>query len=284
MKRRVVALVTVSVAACYQDVIDGRTFKGEGRGVLIAAGTFPMGAEASSGSDSEHPRHDVTLAAFRIDATEVTVGDYLDWAKDHGAECAYGGGSGPCVSCSGDGCDVSSSALATHPMVGVTWYGAGAYCVAKGQRLPTEAEWERAAAGPQGARRFPWGNECPTSGFGGGCAAETWTNSTSRANCLEIDCHDGFDGTAPVGSFPLGSTPEGVLDLAGNALEWVEDAYHPTYDGAPANATAWTGGTERAGRGGGPGYTGEDLRVTARFQLDPHQGYFDVGFRCVSSP
>ena len=157
---------------------------------------------------------------------------------------------------------------ADHPVLEVTWYGARAYCAWVGKRLPSEAEWERAAAGTE-STVFPWGGNVP---------------ATPHASCAETACADGFRHTSPIGRFPDGDSEAGCRDMAGNVWEWVEDAYHATYDGAPIDGSAWLvpASTSRVARGGGWDDPLEDLRTRrrARYASDatPNDG---VGFRCA---
>lgn len=167
----------------------------------------------------------------------------------------------------------------SHPVVQVSWNDAVAYCRWAGKRLPTDAEWEKAARGPYG-NLFPWGNE-----FDG-----TLTNSCDT-NCADLPQHknddfdDGFRTTAPVGSYPDGVSPYGVHDMAGNVWEWVNDAYDPYYyyyapeynPGGPILADI----THRIVRGGS--FTSEIgyVRTTSKSFDPPETAYFGVGFRCA---
>ncbi|MFF7026741.1 formylglycine-generating enzyme family protein [Streptomyces albidoflavus] len=152
----------------------------------------------------EAPRSRVRVPAFRIARTQVTVGRWAPFARATGRP--------------------SPEAPADHPVTGVTWEAATAYCRWLGERLgtpgrirlPTEDEWERAARGDDD-REFPWGD----------------TYRTGLANLVDL----GLGTTAPVGSFPGGASPYGVLDLAGNADEWTSTRYAP-YPGAPAGVPA----------------------------------------------
>jgi formylglycine-generating enzyme required for sulfatase activity len=220
--------------------------------VVIPAGELLMG---SSDKDelavaSEKPQHSVYLDAFAIDVLPVTVAQYRDF-------CRVTGHAMPPEPIWGWRDD--------HPVVNVNWFDAFAYANWVGKRLPTEAEWEKAARGADG-RLFPWG--------------DTW--DPSRGHCLK---GDQLTGTAPVGSYPAGASSYGVLDLAGNIWEWCADWYDPYYylwaprRNPPGPETSHT----RVLRGGSwrcnvPGY----LRCAYRnFNRGPATWYNDRGFRCA---
>ena len=180
--------------------------------LLVPAGPFEMGS--TNGAPDEAPVHTVQLEAFYIDKYEVTAAQYVAFLNATGGN--EDGEGHPLldledslddaqVARSGDVYALKDQELADHPVVEVSWYGAWTYCGWAGLRLPTEAEWEKAARGTDG-RKFPWGEEI----------------DGIKANYL--DSGDAFDnGTTPVGLFPDGASPYGALDMAGNVWEWVWD-------------------------------------------------------------
>jgi formylglycine-generating enzyme required for sulfatase activity len=170
--------------------------------VVIPGSEFIMGNDGRGddgpGDEDERPAHRVRVASFRIDRYETTTAMYAAFVKATGRTIPHHWVSG-----------TYPDGKADHPVVYVDWHDADAFCRWAGKRLPTEAEWERAARGTDG-RRFPWGNEF----------------STTKANTPQywLIKHEPGD-TMPVGSFPQGRSPEGLEDMAGNVYEWVSDWY-----------------------------------------------------------
>jgi formylglycine-generating enzyme required for sulfatase activity/tRNA A-37 threonylcarbamoyl transferase component Bud32 len=237
--------------------------------VYVPAGEFAMGS--TEGYGDEQPVHTVALDAFWLDQTEVTNAQYATFLNERGNQ-EEGGVTwldiedGDCqIEKSGDTFQPESG-YGVHPVIEVSWYGAAVYCEWTGGRLPTEAEWEYAARGPEGFV-YPWG--------------DSW--QPGLANCDEDDCEDGFEYTAPVGSFPEGASWVGALDMAGNVWEWVADWYDAEYYARSPreNPTGPEDGDYRVQRGGSWGNSVDVSRCGYRRWDDPWGRDFDWGFRCV---
>lgn len=193
--------------------------------VFVPAGKFAMGSE------NEGPIHKVYLDDFWIDRTEVTNAQFAAFIEATGyTTTAEKRGESWVDDVSGinnadwkhpQGADSNLNGLDEHPVVHVSWYDAAAYCQWRDARLPTEAEWEKAARGVDGYL-FPWGNL-----FDGELLNSCDINCP--ANWRDITINDKYARTAPVGSYPGGASPYGVLDMVGNVVEWVADWYAYDY-------------------------------------------------------
>jgi len=240
-----------------------------------ATTTFEMGRPTTDtwGYSDEQPAHTVTLDAYQIDKYEVTASEYKA-CVDIGVCTAAGTGGYQTYDTAGK---------ENHPINYVDWMQAFTYCDWLGKRLPTEAEWERAAKG-ETQRRFPWGDSCPIEWSTTECASGNWTSTTAKANG-STSCHDGYAATSPVGSFPSGVSPDGVHDMAGNVYEWVKDWYGARYySTSPAtNPTGPLSGSDRVGRGGGWSNYGSPLCAAGRLNVTPGNRDGSLGFRCASS-
>jgi formylglycine-generating enzyme len=226
--------------------------------ITIPAGAFLMGTPEGQGREDEWPQRSVYLDAFMIDQVEVTNERYMRFVKATGHRTPPNPyGTGPLQSIQG---------IEHLPVVQTTWYDAKTYCGWAGKRLPTEAEWEKAARGTDG-RLYPWGNDPPTA---------------KRAN-FDREWEDEQTLHA-VGTLPGGDSPYGVKDMAGNAREWVADWYEAEYyrhapDRNPQGPDKK--GVVRSIRGGSWHSPASDLTTAARgrggFALQTH----GTGFRCV---
>jgi formylglycine-generating enzyme required for sulfatase activity/plastocyanin len=230
---------------------------------LIPEGEFVMGADDRL--PNEKPRRTVKLPAFWIDRAEVTNAQFCDflnafrnnreeegvrWINLDDPECKIRAGEKR-------GEFVVEKGFENHPVVCVSWYGAAAYAKWLGKRLPTEAEWERAARGTDG-REFPWGNQ-----LGANRANISVANAPSKE-------------TKPVGSFPDGKSPEGCLDMSGNVWEWTADEYRETPEAALDEQNP-----RKVIRGGAFDSPPSFARCSVRIGVEPTHRSHKVGFRCA---
>ena len=265
----------------------------------VPGGSFLAGTEADAGSDNEHPAHSVTVAPFLMDRYEVTVGRFRRYLTAYDpAMPTDGAGAHPLIAnsgwhaawamalpssrdefsfavaeCGGTWTDLPGSAEAL-PMTCVTWFEAFAFCAAEGKRLPTEAEWEYAAAGGGEQRPYPWGSAPPSAEYAVyGCLFD------GQPGCSMADLPG-------VGSRPRGAGRWGHLDLAGSVWEWLLDVYQP-YSSAPCDNCAPVSDDIMAGRVFRGGDFRQDevsyLRTAARLGFTG--GFPDQarGFRCARS-
>ena len=234
--------------------------------VLVPAGEFIMGTDDPNAPDDQRPARKVNVDAFYIDKHEVTNAQFQEfiladgyntrkyWTKEgwdfiqkdrylyidiarvpYRIESPLGF----------DGNGVSTEP--DHPVIGVSWYEASAFAKWADKRLPTEAEWEKASRGTD-ARLYPWGN----------------TFDFSKLNYFPHQ-----EKLSPVGSFPEGASPYGVLDMAGNVAEWCTDSLQD--------------GNIKAVRGGSWSSIRKNLRCASRVKKSPSYRYYTVGFRCAKS-
>jgi formylglycine-generating enzyme required for sulfatase activity len=239
---------TLGIGSSQVSPIDGMTL------LYVPEGPFTMGADY--GYSGERPVHEVTLSAFWVDQTEVTNGMY--------ALCVEAGNCASPIRKSSNLIDYyyGFESYADYPVIFISWQDAADYCTWAGRRLPTEAEWEKAARGTDG-RPYPWGSAAPD------------------ATLANFD-HN-LDDVARVGSYPVGASLYEALDLAGNVSEWTADWYGEEYYAIspeldpPGPET----GEHRVIRGGS--WTGNDRGVWSfhRALRLPDSPAFDIGFRCV---
>lgn len=224
----------------------------------VPGGTFELGS--ATGDAIERPPHSVTVSAFYIHRTEVTVLAYRDCQASNACTTpdAYDEFERPY-------CNWNATGREAHPVNCLDWSQANAFCRYIGARLPTEAEWEFAARGDTG-RPYPWGTEAPDD------TRLAWSGTTPR------------EGTSTVGSFPAGASPFGVLDLSGNVVEWIGDWHGAFHDGAVTDPTGASFGETRGVRGGGWQAIRPDwVRATMRDGDTPTARTDDLGFRCAKA-
>jgi serine/threonine-protein kinase len=246
----------------------------------VPAGPFLMGS--ATGLSDEQPLHTVILDAFWIDRTEVTNSMY--------GRCVQSGSCEP----PSNTLDYADPSLSSHPVAFVSWNNARTYCAWARRRLPTEAEWEKAATWDPGKRQqrvYPWGDQfdCRLGNFDDETELDSFV-VPGGPNC------DGYPRSSPVGSFPAGASPYGALDMAGNVWEWVHDAFLETDplagsqknyyaisppsnpQGVDQSASAY-----RVQRGGGWNMAFGFGRASYRLWFGMDDRYADVGFRCTRS-
>jgi formylglycine-generating enzyme required for sulfatase activity len=224
--------------------------------VTIPAGPFIRGT--MSGGFDEQPQRTIHLETFSIDRFEVTNHQYQQFVLATGHRKA-----GPP---SRYAKSIAKMRGTNQPAVYVSWEDANEYCHWRGKRLPTEAEWEKAMRGTDG-RLWPWGNQEKPNG----------------ANWARVQ--DGHDVSARVGTFQTDKSPYGVMDGAGNVMEWVADWYQEAYykESPAKDPPSPEFGTFRVMRGGGYTTTGADIRITSRSKMVPDFRDETIGFRCAIS-
>ena len=268
-----IGLMLAVLAACDQSSISSISPEDM---VLIPAGEFIMGTDSKGANADQKPAHTVYLDAFYIDKHEVTNAEYEEfilaggykkrefWTEEgwnfiqkfqfdadewHQIETPLQYG------------ENSVSTDPNHPVIGVSWYEANAYAAWAGKRLPTEAEWEKAARGTDG-RIYPWGNEM---------------------NFSKLSYFPHIIKLQAVGSFPEGASPYGVMDLAGGVWEWCADWYDDSYypQSPRRNPTGPDKGEYRVLRGGGWDSIRLQLQTSYRYYDKENRRTYNIGFRCV---
>jgi formylglycine-generating enzyme required for sulfatase activity len=233
------------------------------RMLYIPAGDFEMGSNlgASAGPSNPRPKHKVYLDAFWIDQTEVSNGQYQLCVDD--GECTL-----PLKTSSNIHPDYfQNPEYENYPVIYVTWYQAKAYCAWAGRRLPTEAEWEKAARGSDG-QLYPWGVAAPHPAL--------------------LNFADNVGDTQPVGSYPDGASPYGVLDMSGNVWEWGADWLDKGYsyyaESPRQNPKGPDQGELRVLRGGSWTFGADRALAAYRLGYPPDSTTLDIGFRCALTP
>jgi len=309
-----IAVAAAALATARAGSVDRVVYR-ESDMVRVDGGTFAMGMSASEREvqalladcaaefgdlaemyckpeyfiDPAQPRHTVYLPGFEIDRYEVTVAEYR--------ACAAAGGCDVAALVSGDSRYVADDAL---PMVNVTWQDAVDYCAWEGKRLPTEAEWEKAARGTDG-RRWPWGNQQRADGANHGAVDIELLRGPAWGSAQYIsDDSDGYATAVPPGTLAWSDGPYGAYDMAGNVSEWVADYFASGYGPCDSDARQAIGGCVERGRidpvvdappagvaslrvyrGGSWAEPKLFGRTYFRLYADPEQRAFDRGFRCA---
>jgi formylglycine-generating enzyme required for sulfatase activity len=259
--------------------------------VCVPAGEFVMGSLVSdtNSRDDERPQHKVFLDAFWIDQTEITNAMFAKFVAETGY-VTDGERIGHGIAYDGDyWVEVSKASwlyprgiysgienLNNHPVVQISWNDAYAYCQWADRRLPTEAEWEKAARGTD-ASIYPWGNEDVADHLA------NFADVNLEVEDAESSMDDGYQFTAPVGSYPEGASPFGALDMVGNVWEWVADYYSSIYyeDSSVLNPTGPLTGEKRVLRGAAWRYNPKYLRIARRVGDLPEFRIDFGGFRCA---
>ena len=234
--------------------------------ILIPAGEFWMGSLAGEGYDGEHPKHKVYLNSYYVDKYEVTNAQYKKFCDARGRVYPEGPG--------WSSMDNYFVNYPKYPAVNVSWNDAVAYATWAGKRLPTEAQWEKAARGP-GALKYPWGNAEPDAGGYYRCNYDPGEAGA-----------DGYEFASPVGTYQRGVSPYGVHDMAGNVWEWCSDWHDETYYGrSPSkNPRGPESGEYRVLRGGSWGGGAFLVRCANRISRMASNRFTRDGFRCGFAP
>ena len=236
--------------------------------VLIPEGIFTMGSDI--GPSDEKPKHEVFVKSFFIDVLPITNAEFAEFLnrqdlRNLRGETFYDDDDNDARIHLRDLKWKADEGFATHPVNEVSWVGARDYCLWLKKRLPTEAEWEKAARGTD-ERKYPWGN--------------------SKPNNKQALYGGAFNSSAPVDSFADGASPYGVLDMAGNQWEWVSSAYQPYPYRSDDGRENQNSGPIRSTRGGGHDSGEEEITTTQRgrnLSRNPKAGHHNIGFRCAAS-
>jgi formylglycine-generating enzyme required for sulfatase activity len=260
--------VVVTSIPSYKINVDGAEL------IFVPSGEFTMGMDPDLDPNqfwgAEAPSHKVYLNSYYIYRTEVTNAMYQACVAAKACPRPEANNSRTRENY------FENPEYSNHPVILVSWIGALSYCQWADARLPTEAEWEKAARGEDG-RYFPWGNDPLTGSLANFC------DETCPASEKEFELGDGYQDTAPVGSYPAGASPYGALDMAGNVWEWASDFFDPDYyRSSPSENPLGPGsGSRRVIRGGSWFNPASGIRTVARASEKPDMALDTIGFRCV---
>ncbi len=244
--------------------------------VMVREGEFQMGSDSEEAAQDEKPIHTVFVDSFLIDTHEVTVGEYRLFVEETGHPAP-------------EWSQVELYAPTDkHPIVFVSWHDAMAFAEWAGKRLPTEAEWEKAARGGLIAKTYPWGNLTPN-----GKQCNFADKNLTHYWWADQKVDDGYTFTAPVGNYP--ENGYGLFNMAGNVWEWCLDEYDAGFYAVSQAANPISGAnmpqqisesfesveSNRVLRGGSWIVTSANVRNSTRFMLMPESTNYSVGFRCV---
>jgi iron(II)-dependent oxidoreductase len=233
---------------------------------LILEGLFTMGS--NNGPDDEGPEHLLFVESFFLDIVPVSNANFAKFLNVRGlqnqqGESFYDADDRDAKIHWRNSSWQADPFYASHAVNEVSWVGARDYCSWLDKRLPTEAEWEKAARGVDG-RKYPWGNTAPHAGLALFAAP--------------------YNSSAPVDAFPDGASPYGILDMAGNQWEWVSSAYQPYPYRSDDGRESSNAGPIRSTRGGGHDSSAQEISTTQRGRFlsrNPKAGHHNIGFRCA---
>jgi formylglycine-generating enzyme required for sulfatase activity len=247
-----------------------------GEMVVIPAGNFQMGCDPNHNGgepcySSALPVHTVYLDTYQIDKYEVTNGQYALCVAAGECDSPYYNSSESQTSY------FNNPDYENYPVIWVDWYKANAYCTWAGKRLPTEAEWEKAARGSVSIVAYPWGDASPTI---------DWDATGDHRRCdhsnFEYVCENG--DTSEIGSYPSGASPYRLLDMSGNVWEWVSDWVSSSYySESPLSNPAGPAFGANKGLRGGSFLTFDDGLTASRGSRSPSTKASHIGFRCAAS-
>ncbi len=268
--------------------------------VLLAGGQFSMGTDSRHPAlNLARPAHPVSVDSFCIGTHEVTAQEYEACTEQGQCTPAHhaahfvseepGGESDDSEMVHAQQCNASKVERERHPINCISHDQAASYCAAVGGRLPSEAEWEFAARGPR-SQAYPWGEAKPTAEHVNACGKECarWHSDVGLAaevHGLMYEEDDGYSGTAPVGSFPLGASRDGVVDMIGNVFEWTRDGIYIYGRDASVNPAGPGASESFVIRGGNFNSAIAEFSDPAlRFSMNADSYSHGVGFRCASEP